>query len=63
MLGKIEGKIECGDRGWMVGWYHWLSGHESEQTQGDNDGQRSLACCRSWGHKQSEMTSDCAESL
>ena len=22
MLGKIEGKIEWGDRGWMVGWYH-----------------------------------------
>ena len=63
MLGKIEGKTEWGDRGWMVGWYHWLSGHEFEQTQGDNDGQRSLACCRSWCRKESDMTSDCAESL
>ena len=63
MLGKIEGKTEWGDKGWMVGWYHWLSGHEFEQTQGDNDGQRSLACCRSWCRKESDMTSDCAESL
>ena len=22
----------------MVGWHHWLSGHEFEQTQGDNEG-------------------------
>ena len=26
----------------MVGWHHWLKGHEFEQTQGDSDGQRSL---------------------
>ena len=25
----------------MVGWYHWLNGHEFEQTPGDSDGQRS----------------------
>ena len=25
----------------MVGWHHWLKGHEYEQTQGDSDGQRS----------------------
>ena len=29
----------------MVGWYHWFSGHEFEQTLGDCEGQRSLACC------------------
>ena len=23
----------------MVGWHHWLNGHESEQIQGDNEGQ------------------------
>ena len=23
----------------MVGWYHWLSGHEFEQTPGDSEGQ------------------------
>ena len=26
----------------MVGWHHQLNGHEFEQTQGDNEGQRSL---------------------
>jgi len=29
----------------MVGWLHWLKGHEFEQTQGHSDGQRSLVCC------------------
>ena len=29
----------------MVGWHHWLNGHEFEQIQGDNQGQGSLACC------------------
>ena len=28
----------------MVGWHHWLDRHESEQTQGDGEGQGSLAC-------------------
>ena len=40
----------------MVGWYHQLSGHESEHTVGDGDGQRSLACCSLWGCKESDMT-------
>ena len=22
----------------MVGWHHWLNGHEFEQTQGDREG-------------------------
>ena len=26
----------------MVGWHHWLNGHEFEQTLGDSEGQRSL---------------------
>ena len=26
----------------MVRWYHWTSGHESEQTPGDGEGQGSL---------------------
>ena len=30
----------------MVGWHHWLNGHESEQTLGDGEGQGRLACCR-----------------
>ena len=40
----------------MVGWYHPLSAHEFEQIQGDSDGQRSLACCSSWGHKDLDTT-------
>ena len=35
----------------MVGWYHQLNGHEFEQTPGDSEGQRSLACCGSWSCK------------
>ena len=35
-------------RGKMVGWHHWLNGHEFEQAQGDSEGQGSLACCSPW---------------
>ena len=38
----------------MVGWHHWLNGHEFEQTPGDGEGQGSLACCSPWGHKKSD---------
>ena len=34
----------------MVGWHHWLNGHEFEQAPGVGDGQGSLACCSPWGH-------------
>ena len=40
----------------MVGWHHRLNGHEFEQALGDGEGQGSLACCRSWGHKESDTT-------
>ena len=40
----------------MVGWHHWLDGHEFEWTPGVGDGQGSLVCCDSWGHKESETT-------
>ena len=33
----------------MVGWHYQLSGHKSEQTPGDSEGQGSLACCCPWG--------------
>ena len=36
--------------------HHQLNGHESEQTLGVGDGQGSLACCSSWGRKESDMT-------
>ena len=35
----------------MVGCYHWLNGHEFEQTLGGSEGQGSLECCSSWGHR------------
>ena len=40
----------------MVGWHHWLDGHEFEQTPGDSGGQGSLACCSPWGRKESDTT-------
>ena len=40
----------------MVGWHHWLNGHEFEQTLGIYDGQGSLACCGSWGREELDMT-------
>ena len=40
----------------MVGWHHWLDGHEFEQALGVGDGQGSLACCNPWGHKELDMT-------
>ena len=40
----------------MAGWHHWLDGRESEWTLGIGDGQGGLACCDSWGHKESDMT-------
>ena len=38
----------------MVGWHHWLNGHEFEQTQIGSEGQGSLVCCSPWGHKESD---------
>ena len=40
----------------MAGWHHQLDGHESEWTPGVGDGQGGLACCDSWGRKESDMT-------
>ena len=40
----------------MAGWHHWLDGRESEWTPGVGDGQGGLACCVSWGRKESDMT-------
>ena len=53
MLGKIEGrtKEKGATEGEMVRWHNWPNGHEFEQSQGDSEGQGSLACCSPWGHK------------
>ena len=40
----------------MVGWCHRLDGHEFEQALGVGEGQRNLACCSPWGHKESDTT-------
>ena len=63
MLGENWGQEEKGvTEDGMVGWHHWLNGHEFEQTLGDSEGQGSLACCRGatmiqpWGCKELDMT-------
>ena len=40
----------------MVGWHHQLNEHEFEWAPGVGDGQGGLACCSSWGHKESDTT-------
>ena len=40
----------------MAGRHHGLDGSESEWTLGIGDGQGGLACCNSWGRKESDMT-------
>ena len=56
MLGGIGGRRR---RGWpRMRWLddHWLDGRESEWTPGDGDEQGGLACCDSWGRKESGTT-------
>ena len=40
----------------MIGWHHWLDGHEFEQISEAGDGQGSLVCSSSWGCKQLDTT-------
>ena len=40
----------------MAGWHHRLDGHEFGCIPGVGDGQASLVCCGSWGHKESEKS-------
>ena len=47
-----EGTTEDG----MAGWHHWLDGRGFEWTPGDGGGQGGLACCDSWGRKESDTT-------
>ena len=60
MLGKIEGRRKEQQRmRWLDGMTnscHPTHGHEFEQASGVGDGQRSLACCSSGGHKELDMT-------
>ena len=47
----------------MMGWHHWLNGHEFEQPLGVDDGQGRLACCSPWSHKKLDTLSDWTESI
>ena len=40
----------------VVGWHHWLNGHEFEQAPGDGEGQGSLTCCSPWCLKELDTT-------
>ena len=40
----------------MLGWHHQLNGHGFGWTPGVGDGQGGLACCGSWGRKESDTT-------
>ena len=57
MLGKIEGRRRRGRQR-----MRWLDGITDSMdmglggTPGVGDGQEGLACCNSWGHKESNMT-------
>ena len=56
MLGGIGSRKKGATEDEMAGWHHWLSGCEFEWTPGVGDGQGGLACCSSWGHKESNTT-------
>ena len=56
MLGKIEGRRRRGQQR-----MRWLDGitdlmDEFGGTPGTGDGQEGLACCGSWGRKESDTT-------
>ena len=40
----------------MAGWHHQLDGREFGWTPVVGDGQGGLACCDSWGRKESDTT-------
>ena len=57
MLGGIGGRRRRGrQEDEMLGWHHRLDGCEFEWTPGVGDGQGGLACCDSWGRKESDTT-------
>ena len=56
MLGKTEGWRKRGTEDEMVGWHHQLNEHGFGLTLEVGDGQGGLACCGSWGCKESDTT-------
>ena len=52
-------RLKAGGEGDDGGWDGWMASptqrtYEFEQTPGDGEGQRGLACCSPWGHKESD---------
>ena len=57
ILGKIERQEEKEmTENDMVGWHHWIDGHEFEQAPVVGDGQGSQASYSPWGCKELDMT-------
>ena len=57
LMGEIEGRRRRGQqRMRRLDGITWLDGRKSEWTPGVGDGQGGLACCDSWGCKESDMT-------
>ena len=57
MLGRIRGMRSKGKtEDEMAGWHYQLNGCECEWTPGVGNGQGGLACCNSWGCKESDTT-------
>ena len=55
----LTGKDPDAGKDWRqkkIRYHHWFNGHEFEQTLGDSEGQRSLACYNAWVHKESDTT-------
>ena len=52
-LERLKGRRRMGaTEDEMVGWHHWLKGHEFEQTPGDREGQGSLEFMKSQSQTQ-----------
>ena len=55
--GKVWGQEDKGmTEDEMAGWHHRLDGHGFEEIPRVGDGQGGLACCDSWGCKESDTT-------
>ena len=54
--GKDWGQEKAAAEDEMVGWYHWLNGHEFEQTLGDSERQGKLVCWNLWGCRELDTT-------
>ena len=56
-VGEVWGQKEKGmTEDEMIGWHHRINRHGFGWTPGVGDGQGGLACCISWGCKESDMT-------